>query len=358
MSEVWTIEPRDTLMMRDGRPVGEGLPMRSLPFPWPSSVAGLARTRAGSDPSGLFTLSPNEARDLLDVQVAGPWLVELRDDGPGELYLPAPADCLWHLGEGAEGMLERRRLQPGALRDGEEMNLSEGFRPLFAEDAPRRKPTIPPAFWSWTELSEWLSAPPARSDHARATFGMPALRVEQRTHVAIDPESGRAADHMLFSSEGLRFADRERRLALVFRCADPRLLPGGVHLGGERRISWLRPGPVDLLPTRPPGIHGRLLRLVLVTPAVFADGWRPSRIGGGRVVAAAVGRPHTISGWDFAARGPKPCRRLAPAGSVYWVELNPDVDADSWIDQHWMTCISDDGQDRKDGFGLCLVGRA
>ena len=42
----------------------------------------------------------------------------------------------------------------------------------------------------------------------------------------------------------------------------------------------------------------------------------------GRVVlrSACVGRPVHVSGWDMAKGQPKPTRRLAPSGSVYFFE--------------------------------------
>ena len=40
----------------------------------------------------------------------------------------------------------------------------------------------------------------------------------------------------------------------------------------------------------------------------------------GKLVCAAVPRAETISGWDLPTQQPKPARRVAPAGSVYWLD--------------------------------------
>ena len=65
----WTVEPRDPLVIRDGRPPSAGMPQaQSLNFPWPSTLAGLARTQAGRDANGRFDSSKIDA--LLAQEVA------------------------------------------------------------------------------------------------------------------------------------------------------------------------------------------------------------------------------------------------------------------------------------------------
>lgn len=73
-----------------------------------------------------------------------------------------------------------------------------------------------------------------------------------------------------------------------------------------------------------------------------------------------------VSGWDLAfdngagkPRGrPKPTRRLAPAGSVYFVELEGGAreDLERWCDAAWLAPLSDGEQERRDGFGLAALG--
>ncbi len=73
-------------------------------------------------------------------------------------------------------------------------------------------------------------------------------------------------------------------------------------------------------------------------------------------------RYQTISGWDYAAvnadgkRGaPKPTRRLVPAGSVYFLNLE-NANVEKFIEEVWLKAVSDDEQSRKDGFGIALLG--
>ncbi|MGC1378515.1 MAG: type III-B CRISPR module-associated Cmr3 family protein, partial [Anaerolineales bacterium] len=54
----------------------------------------------------------------------------------------------------------------------------------------------------------------------------------------------------------------------------------------------------------------------------------------------------------------KASRRLAPAGSVYFLKLTSDDPGtiEQFIKNTWLQNISDKDQDRRDGFGLALLG--
>jgi CRISPR-associated protein Cmr3 len=107
-------------------------------------------------------------------------------------------------------------------------------------------------------------------------------------------------------------------------------------------------------------VENEACRVVLLTPAYFEQGWKPSWIiqnGNIELKAAAIGRAQVISGWDFEKGKPKHTRRLVPAGSVFFFKLNGnETEIRNWIDRTWMHCISDGEQSRKDGFGLAVLG--
>jgi CRISPR-associated protein Cmr3 len=233
--------------------------------------------------------------------------------------------------------------------------------PTLEGGIPKAKPAkSAPAFWSSAEVQTWLGAePPPASTLAPAEVRGPLLH-EPRVHVAIDPETGTAKEGKLFQSDGLRFTERSdngkwSRLALVVGCDHRELSSGFLPLGGERRVSALRPLTGSGPGWPAPKVLGCRARVMLLTPACFAEGAVPRQIGGARVIAAAVGRPQTISGWDMAAGGPKPARRLVPAGSVYWVDLSGLIPSDWCAAVHFQSVCSDK-QDNLDGFGLAAVG--
>jgi CRISPR-associated protein Cmr3 len=73
--------------------------------------------------------------------------------------------------------------------------------------------------------------------------------------------------------------------------------------------------------------------------------------------AAIVPRPQTVSGWDLDIKKPKPTRRLVPAGSVYFIEIQGDMENKiRWLQKRWWQSISDVGQERIDGYGLAVFG--
>lgn len=91
---MWTIIPRDPLIFRDGKPfkADAGARAKSLPFPFPSTLVGAARTLAGRDAAtGIFDKSL--ISELLGKQLRGPLLVEFDKEKTNFLF-PAPADAL------------------------------------------------------------------------------------------------------------------------------------------------------------------------------------------------------------------------------------------------------------------------
>src|SRR5438874_9559555 len=73
---VWIIEPRDPLIVRDGRPFGPDPSARavSLAFPFPSTITGGIRTRDGLK-NGVFDRSQIER--VKKIKARGPLLVQL-----------------------------------------------------------------------------------------------------------------------------------------------------------------------------------------------------------------------------------------------------------------------------------------
>ena len=111
--------------------------------------------------------------------------------------------------------------------------------------------------------------------------------------------------------------------------------------------------------------------MVLATPAIFKDGWKPGWLSDDLVgtppganvrlwlVGASIRRWRAVSGWSLAdlpgqPRGAKPVKRMVPAGGVYFFEK---VDGQaSALAERWLEAVSDDEQDRRDGFGLATWG--
>ncbi|KGQ21373.2 type III-B CRISPR module-associated protein Cmr3 [Thermus filiformis] len=355
------IEPRDPLIVRDGRPFtnSPGARARSLPFPLPQTLAGAYRTRRGLLQGLAF---PQDADRVRAWGVRGPLLAE-EGEGGWRLMAPRPLDAL---------RVEKKlhSLRPLALPEGGGTNLPEGLEAVVGLPDPslKAKPDPLPSFWTWASFEAWLLEKTLPNEEPLGHEGPVA---EVRTHVHLEAERGTAREGFLFQTSGLEFARKEdgkgkvRRLALVLWPEDGEELEGVFPLGGERRLAyWRRGGPG--VPEPPQGLLEGLVRhhsarLLLLTPALFRKGFLPEggAFRGARVVAAAVGRPLPVSGWDLKEGRPKPSRRAVPAGSVYFLrfpEAWKEAEIARWLGEVWFQNLSDEEGDRKDGFGLAAVG--
>jgi CRISPR-associated protein Cmr3 len=403
---VWVIEPLEPLITRDGRPFGPNPGARavSLRFPFPSTTTGGVRTRAGLDATGRFDSST--IPEVRQIEVRGPLLVELDEAGQIARYLPpAPADALIldrvqgakpdespaPVGAGDGEPVTVLWLRPRPLLEGELTNLPDGHLPVSTGARNPGKPRADsPGFWAWSAFEQWLLEPSDR-ELSLAELGGLAPVPETRMHVSILADTQTAAEGALFATQGLEFTalkapqvgDRglvrlssavRLALAVAVSNAVPRahnIMPGVAPLGGERRIvCWRKAseGEGKSLPQCPPALRERIAedgacRLLLLTPACFHMGWRPDWLFQPRygvqphLCGAVVGRPQVVSGWDLEKNRARPSRRLAPAGSVFFLRLEGSRKAiEEWVDNHWMQCISDNEQDRRDGFGLAVLG--
>lgn len=372
--KVWSVEPRDTAIFRDARPFEAGSAATSLPFPWPSTVAGFTRSRLGMSDEGVFEWTPDVARSK---RVMGPWLLEL-DPHSGEIIdhlFPAPKDAVFFLPEGTDAgskKVQRRGLAPRITGEDEWTDLPSHLQLVDFLEPPAKNPGKPfrgPAFWSGKTLNAWLGAGSDTRGLEEVDYislGLMGLPRERRIHVKMNAESQTADDGFLFQTEQLRFlatsGDATRRFAVALGTDDDidesRMLRGADSFGGERRMAFVQAASKPPLQIPDVGAS-EILRVVLLTPAIFEHGWMPTAKVLGEdveVIAASVDRYQPVSGWSFEHRGPKPTRRMAPAGSVYWLRITGDAQA--WAKQHHFTSISDNEQDRLDGFGLIAVGRA
>lgn len=384
---VWSLEPRDPLLLRDGRPFSStpGARARSLAFPFPSTIAGALRTRVmqGSGHPLDVPLSKVDRDALLIHGVRGPLLgmTSAQASGGVEIFVPAPSDCvLFSPQTGAKGVAHRRRLLP-LPTTGEVTPLPEtGMHPVMFAQVEKAKPlATPPRFWQWQAFAEWLLHPGDTDDLALADIGIPGPQSEQRTHLAVQEATQTAEEGKLFQTRSLEFRDHASSVQELSAARDLSIIleSGAVVdegigvVGGERRIVRWRKLANQTLPSIPDGLADRIAasgacRLILLTPALFDAGWRPgvflAQIAKQHNVAislkgAVVLRPQVVSGWDHATGMAKPSRRLAPAGSVYFLTLGSTPAArKDFVNALWMTNISDEEQSRRDGFGLCALG--
>ena len=384
MTTPWIIEPRDPLIFRDGRPIGGNAPIETMNFPYPSTIAGAVRGRMASDTSG-FTLRgrPEQLQALRAIPVRGPLLAQVHPNGEVFDWLfPAPRDALVR----DTDPLSIHPLRPQTLPQGHRIGGIDEYRLLpvgTADTIPRGKPPVAPAlFWRAAHYLTWLSGqvPTVKNTH---DLGVGEFTRDSRMHVVMRDGERVGKDGGLFETVGLRLigehAGEFRHYALSV------MSPGGVvdgkslrlrrelaPIGGERRLArwWPAPEP-QRWPDLPPALVEQILRsrrarVILVTPALFDRGALPAWSGRAwhdspitvTVKAACVPSAEVVSGWDMAAHREKPSRRMAASGSVYFVHLDGGNDAAlrAWLHATWLHSVSDQPEDRRDGFGLATLG--
>lgn len=376
----WIIEPRDPLIVRDGRPFGPnpGARAKSLSFPFPSTTTGGIRTRAGLDQNGIF--DEDRISLIKSIRVRGPLLVELDgQDKVKEWLFPAPADALLLPQEddpkNKSGVI-CRQLVPLQLPAGAQTNLPADLALVgLATPDQRKLYKNSPRFWYWSAFKQWLAAPQDEQQIDLENLGHSGPLFEHRLHVRIEPETLTSVEGALFQTGGLEFARSSdpknglhsvTRLGLVLE-TDAEMSEGIAPLGGERRLMRWRKSEAAW-PPLPPEIkiviaQNKACRVLLLTPACFNEGYRPQWLLNERngvkptLKAVAIQRPQVVSGWDFDLGKPKPTRRLAPVGTTYFLSLQGNTAAiQQWVEELWLQCISDTEQDRWDGFGLAVLG--
>ena len=376
---------RDPIVSRDGRPFGreQGNRMRSLPWPMPSVVAGSLRTALGK-------AGEKEFRDAISTELLQVAVGSVFPMVDGQLYLPAPDDCSVHENKRVLRARPEKVIEDAGCNWPDE---AEGLQPVMLpidrqeEDFKSKKG---PNWWPLNRLADWLIGNDVDFDH---TF-LRAPEIEERTHVQLNPDTGAGQEGMLFTTAALnlthlpRYGDRPKKAGRMDGFAAIRLVTRAaadgwagetvsrlntLHpLGGERRLVHWEATAVDPW-GRPDSVaealrNSKRVRMVLATPATFSGGWRPGWLdgqltgtppGGGprlRLVGFTIQRLRTgLRLVARRARGPKPVKRIVPAGGVYFFEVEGDESAAGLVD-HWLRPVSDDEQDRRDGFGLAVWG--
>lgn len=402
---IWIIEPHDPLIVRDGRPFSAtpGVQAESLPFPFPSTTTGGVRTRAGLK-DDIFDIAMTQ--EVKKITVRGPLLIELLSNNGTEQIkwlVPAPADALIFEPDPEKKRSVLQRLVPllhvqGAVTD------FDGKQPHLVglSIADVRKPSKKiPHYWYWDKFEQWLLNPTKLQEQENLpdSLGHNGPSREHRTHVSMELDQRIAKEGALFGTSGLEFTasghkekklQEAQRLALVVAVDDSKateLKPPGIQagiasLGGERRmVSWRKSN--NDLPLCPPEtqeavveireaiVKHRACRVILLTPAYFERGYYPTWLTKEhygvtpQLAGIAIQRPQIVSGWQLEKPvGPKPTRRLAPAGTVIFLNLegNEVAAIRDWVNKMWMQCVSDDDptgrstQSRDDGFGLAVLG--
>ena len=395
------LQPRDILFFRDAKPmeassIGSGgnwpLPnvfhdalMHGLKKHWPERQSWEVEHRHKNSKDN------RAAQELGSLRFGGLKTIGLFPAQGEEVFFPRPLDI------DPSGRCMKPADLPAAS------NL-----PGFIE-----KVVAPPGQAVKQEPSPWLSS----TDFAAYLNGeavqcneQPALLydIESRPGIGLNPETGTAdtgsedEGGKLYIAEYLRlregvtlrgFAKCESSLrgevkADVLEALFKESERISLILGGQRGVAemtatrnekpfqgWIKGNQSD----------GCWVKWILLTPAVFPDGWRPNWVDHqGRVqipskrpprqpgqtrtewrngfaappkaklAAACTGKPVPLSGWNLRIGGPRPAKLAVPAGSVYWFRAESSADAARLAEILQGRCMSGLYGEKGFGLGICV----
>ncbi|MCF2136441.1 MAG: type III-B CRISPR module-associated protein Cmr3 [Candidatus Thorarchaeota archaeon] len=358
--------PLDVLFFRDGTPfnAGEGGAVKSLFPPTPSTAYGAARAflleaycthlsdyirRGCGDCPDCETCSikdivghPSKRNGAMDI--IGPYI---RMDN--QMYFPAPVDLGMKEQHDAKAPLFETRVP----REPIECDLGSVRLPSMHPDV---KHTLDSSNTVVSEeaLKRYLEGNTVVKEDVKAIWesvegpGTPSLVYDEfQVGIAIERDRRAAKEHHLYA---IKFARPVEGLELWIGL-DGVTLDKPPHngilmrFGGEGKRAFAQ--AVDEHTLLKPEIHGELsktghLKILLLQHADFdgtwllpefeqitdEDGitsWR-GKLGDFEMnlITASIGRPVYAGGWDMAAGRPRALRALVPAGSVYYLKINPE----------------------------------
>lgn len=366
----YALTPCDAWFFRDGRPYHHGesnqADVPSVFPPSPRTISGalraaLARANGWESgarwPSDLNQFLGDGPNDLGTFQCIGPFLIRHGPGGSQALW-PMPRHLLGHALSGEWS--PRAFLVP---EDREfETDLGRVRLPRPAVSANGAAEGLKPTERAWITaqgLSTVLGGQlPPQTDVCTAEH---LWALEPRIGLCRAPESLIVGEGDLYSPRYVRLR-REVAVGVGINHLPDSLkpLPPLLSFGGESRMAMAEPWPHQALPNHPPldafpRTSDGLVRflVMLLTPGRFAQGNGPVDYlrQGARVVAACVGRPQFIGGWDSGCAQPLPLEPFHPAGSVWFCEapvgIFPDIHArhGQWL-----------GAYTQHGFGQIAIG--
>lgn len=327
------IEPLDVLFLRGNKLFGDpGSHGESLVPPWPSVAAGALRSlmlAADGVDMAAFARGAVVHPTLGTPATPGSFalvgfdLARRNKAGQIETLHALPADLA--LTRDDSERLHLTRLQPQHPAAGLASSALLSQWPVLAE-ARRGKPVS--GHWlTQTGWAAYLAGRTPATDHLVPSNDL--WRIDARIGIGLDAGTRSVEDGKLFTAQAVAFGRDVGFLAAVHGAVPPSA--GMLRFGGDGRGAALH--AAEHSPQQPDweAIAGaRCCRIVLTTPGLFTQGWLLPGVTAesqlslhgitGRLVCAAVPRAEVISGWDLARYQPKTAERVAPSGSVYWID--------------------------------------
>ncbi|MBI4517314.1 MAG: type III-B CRISPR module-associated protein Cmr3 [Deltaproteobacteria bacterium] len=336
------IEPVDVLYLRGNRLFADAGHGEAVMPPWPSLFAGALRSRILADARVDFDafrrgeVADDRVRACVGRSPAEPGEFRIvsaclaRNAGEqAGLFTPAASDL--DVVKQKAGPLVANSLHPVDLR---------GFGIAGSGGLPRQA-VLRSSAPAKSEEGIWLDARGMAAYLRGGSVAADSLvkadslwKRDPRLGIGLDGARRTAAQGLLYTSDTVALGQHIGFLVGVAGAGE--LLPtsGLLRLGGDGRGAAVTEWSGAELPRFALPTGAQRFRMILSTPGWFGEGgWLPPGVVRNeeehwfdhqgfraRLVAAAVPRAETVSGWDLAEGKPKAAVRVVPPGSVYWFD--------------------------------------
>lgn len=340
------ITPLDVLFLRGNQSFGDpGSYGASVMPPWPSVAAGAIRSRILADDGiDLAAFGNGEIQHPVLGTPAQPGSFVLcafhvarkNDGGHIDILIAPPADLFINVEDDDDTPQVQRLVSTAVSR----LIATSSPLPLLPVLAQSKRSKAAGDWWlTQTGWQKYLHG--ERPDGTDMVKSSALWSMDERIGVGLSDATRSAEDGKLFTNRAVAMKPGVGFVAAIAGAPAPEA--GLLRLGGDGRaaniesasLHWPEPDYDAIART------GRC-RLVLTSPGLFVRGWLPNgcmpaengdihfNLHGvqARLVAASVARSEVVSGWDLAAWKPKPAQRIAPSGSVYWLDdmqASPDA---------------------------------
>jgi len=314
----------DSLFFRDAKPFGKGSEFKASSVfpPLPSVLRGALRTSYFAENMHEFKHAGEPGKDITEGICVHSIFLKTSSD----VLLPLPLNF--------------------CVSDNEDVKLAYAMKPalnptisshplshILKSEQPNTEVAPIDALIPLQEFSAYLSG--QSRPYSYVNLSEITTR-ELKTGIAMDYGTGTAQEHMLYKTEFVRPSDIEgNQVSMIAKVSEIPNMPkeGSVRLGGEGKLAHFKSHDdkdfISALLPKPQQL-GKFFSVTLLSPAIFKSGWLPRFLDSSfegqigslkiRLIAAAVGRPVSISGFDMQRRRPKDLYYAAPSGSVYYFQ--------------------------------------
>jgi len=352
-----TLNALDTLFFRDGKPFARGDETwadSNFP-PNPSVIYGAMRT----------ALATIEGREIPFKNIP----TELKEDKfavqglyyrvGNSSYLPLPLDYVQYRSDEGKHKsgetIDVHRLEISFCKS--VLSTKKSFlKYLLHPKGFQQAEGLDGGLISETELKKYLlGGAETTQAHKMGDF----LNTEPKIGIGRDNETRVAEEGLLYRVDMKRPNGIEMRVVSMANGYTAAELNKTIaNLGGEMKLIHLQSVAERnelTIQKNTPTLHQGRFKIYLSTPAIFTRlGWQPDleRFGiKATLVAACVGKPQSIGGYDIQKNEPKPMLRAVPAGSVFYYETEEESSKIAALHGESLSDVISE-----QGFGIAFLG--